>query len=492
MKTRWMKRQSLLALGIALLVMSACEENGSDTKKCTTGHHMTENGGCEKNTSERCGKPDSKNVIDCTSHNNATNGTCSNGECVATECAADHHLLGGACAADSLTACGSATNDCTKLAGWSSGSCEDGKCAATSCKTDHCLKDNTCVDGAFNAEACGIEGGEQACKDCYADSDKRCNNGKCQWAECPQTVCYRDSECENADDRCGLECLNCKTAANASEGHCNTAGKCVITACNDGYHLSEKDGKFTCNLDTINACGSSDNNCTALDGWAAGECKQGNCHAAVCSEGYHLKSEEGMSIEFDVCVVDNVKVCGSEKADCTELLGWKEGACVDGQCQVTQCIADSYLCLNDNACVNGRGNAEACGVNGAACQRCLGANEDCIEGKCVEVECRHANDCTIFRGVVSMACSLGKCLPFRCANNYTEIDNTCKADCGGVTGVCEINEGCNTTTNACECAMNGGRCSSPFKCCQFAVGASLAYGCVEASGTYGGIDYVCP
>jgi len=463
MRTHCLKRRCLLVFGVVFLLLNGCDDT-DNTKKCSTGQHMLKNGTCEMNTNERCGKPDSTDVVNCMSFGNAAEGICNtDGTCVATACRVGYHLIQGQCVEDTANACGSTSNDCTALSGWVAGVCEAGKCAATSCAVGYCLQDGICVDGAMNADACGVEGGAQVCKKCFSEeAEMRCAEGKCVWANCPPTECYyQDETCTNADAHCGRECLNCSSAHNATEGTCDIdSGMCMITACKDNYHLAEKDGKTTCMLNTIEACGSSDNNCTQLDGWAAGDCVERNCHALACSNGYHLKSEEGIEIEFDECVEDNERFCGADRVNCTETIaGWSEGTCTDGQCQISRC--QFYNCLNGKECVDGLSDV-MCGYDGLACQSC-GASEACFLGDCYELYCRDTSECTRFRGVNVVVCTFGKCVDATCVAGYTEVDDRCKADCNGVTAACAANEIC--VGGQCRCGTGSSTCSPSQKCC---------------------------
>ena len=467
MKKQWKKRRYLLAFGVAVLGLGAWSCNGdggSDSRKCSAGHHMLESGACEKNTHERCGKPDSTVVVDCTRHGNATAGICNTaGECVATACEEGYRPSQGQCVEDNLSAC-TKSDDCADLPGWAGGRCEDGRCMATHCAVGYCLQNDICTNGKSNVAACGIAGGEQACRSCSADESTRCVDGQCQATPCASTECYyQGSACLNGDNHCGSECVNCNEANHASKGTCNNdTGICTITACQEDYHLDEKDGKVVCIPDSAKACGSSENDCTELVGWMSGSCIQQECVANECSPGYHLAN----GVEGE-CVEDTLEHCGAYENNCTEITGWEEGTCTDGRCELTLC--DFEFCLSDNACVEGRTNAAACGTNGESCRQCL-EGEECVAGRCLVPQCQDSDsECTQFRGVRDVACTYKICQPLFCEDNYTLIktsgfwrNDICKADCGGVEGACAANEVC--VGDQCRCTGGSG-CSASQRCC---------------------------
>jgi len=458
MKTRWTKHRYLLAFGVAILLgVGGCNgDQGSDTKKCSTGHHMAEGGACEKNTNERCGKPNSTVVVDCTKHGNATAGICNAaGECEATACKDGYRLSHGQCVEDNLSSCDT-SDDCADLSGWVGGICEDGQCMATSCATGYCLQNDVCINGKSNVIACGVKGGEQTCRNCSAEDDARCVEGECQATNCAPTECYyQNSVCLNADNHCGFECVNCNEANYASQGKCdNDSGICTIIACKEAHHFNEI--KTKCESDTVEACGSPDNDCTKQEGWLSGSCIQGECIVSECVSGYHLA--EGVVGE---CVEDTITSCGSYDNSCYEVTGWGDGTCFDGQCQLDWCSVG--FCLNGNECLEGRTNALACGIDGNSCKSCSDT-EECIVGKCIVPACHEDDDCTQFRGVRDVACQFGVCRDLFCEANYTEVSYKCKADCGGKAAACAPNEIC--VGGQCRCGTGSSTCSPSQRCCQ--------------------------
>jgi len=474
-------------------VSGECREGVCTITECAVGHHKEkedENGIiiCTKNTHESCGKTDSTVTKNCTKDDGADRGICNlDGTCLATRCISGYTLSTGKCWPYTVNNCGD-SGDCRELPGWGTGECNtiDGICEATSCKTGseeeselaYCLQEGkTCVDGRHNALFCGKEGGKQLCQDC-ADEGMRCVDGECKSVVCDNlTLCYKDSECRNDKDRCGLQCLNCTTANNAKDGYCNESGECVIIACRDGHHFAEND-RANCVRDTLEACGLPNNDCSKLEGWLSGRCENGKCTVEMCEPDYRF--DEG------VCIKNSTTSCGENETNC-EQGGWLEGSCFNGQCQASKCKAN--YCLQENAvCVDGLSNVGACGKDGGECRVCVG-RDACIDGVCVEVDCFDNNVCSRFsqRGWSGGRCTNGKCEPAGCSSSYTLIDGTCRASCGSE--LCNAGAYCNNSNKAdCRCAGNDGGCMPSQKCCVTRTGNKLEYRCLLDSND----THICP
>jgi len=489
MKTRWTKRRYLPALAVAFLALGlgGCEYDFGKITRCPKGSHLVETGSdttCAKNTDEKCGKVDSSKTVNCKTEGYAANGYCEDGDCVTTACRAGYNLVDGKCAEEgSVRACGEENINCTAMDGWDNGACQGGQCLATSCKEGFCLQSGTCMNGKSDADACGIQGGTSPCQIC--SEDKRCITGACAWSECESTVCLHENQtCLNGDTHCGYNCSDC--TENALDGICdNEIGRCIVTTCVEGYHLSAKrDG---CQLDTANACGSHDKNCASLPGWAKGECIDKICHVTDCTNGYHLLSEEntGIEIEVDRCVEDNALVCGPSKTSCANEQQWAVPGCVEGHCRPLKC--SPTFCLKGGECVDGNSNA-MCGDE-FACQTCA-AGEGCYGGKCIAKECDNNTDCLGFRGTImrcegEVKCQFSGSCDKEKGYEYS-LNHTCKITCVGASNPCGANEEC-TTENKCECAPGDGGCGESKKCCSSRTKAGT-YECLPASND----DFVCP
>jgi len=338
------------------------------------------------------------------------------------------------------------------------------------------------MDGKSDVTACGIEGGTSPCQSC--SENEHCASGACVRRECAPTVCYyQNQSCLNGDMHCGRDCLDCTSGA--VEGTCDKeTGKCTVIGCKEGYHLSAE--KERCQPDTVNACGSHNNDCEKQDGWKEGECIETKCHVTDCLSGHHLLSLEdsGVVIEFDRCVEDTLLFCGPEAKSCENPL-WDLSSCENGKCVPLKCYY--LLCLKEDACVDGTTTA-ACG-NELACQQCLD-NEICYSGECIARECHEEKDCTLFRGMNEVWCEAGKCSwSCRTTDGYGWFGAICAANCEREEDAhCGANEVC-IDGNQCECVPGEGKCGESQKCCISKVSdTDYQYQCRSSSG--GG--YICP
>jgi len=469
--------------------------------ECAPGYHQAKRGDgtiqCALNTFKDCGKRDDVDIVNCETTLNATRGSCSaEGDCIATLCKTGFHLNVGKCDANSPNACGSVHTQCGDIFGWAEGRCDNGppaQCVATKCRDSFCLQKGICADGRGNSFACGTDGG--ACDNCREiEGDlKSCADGECITTGCSTTECYdyagSSPGCVNTATKCGPSCSNCQVEG--AVGECKE-GKCEIT-CSKGYHLVESIGTFTCAEDRVDACGSSTNDCNQVPGWGGGRCEDGKCFATSCLQGHHLAGgEQGL------CTEDTVTSCGTHITDCTKLIeGWVEGTCELGQCQPSKCKSEEGYCVNDDGtgqktCAKGASNVNACGINGLACQRCTGHNEDCISGECVVVECSATKACPPLRGW-NVKCNSGKCAYAPCEGTYTlQADKTCKITCKS--NLCKVGEHCGGNGH-CECTVGSNNgCSSEQVCCvrQSTSGSSTSWTYSCQSATYSGDEYFCP
>jgi hypothetical protein len=171
---------------------------------------------------------------------------------------------------------------------------------------------------------------------------------------------------------------------NASSGEC-LDGKCRITACADGYHMKTNDGITSCEANTATLCGKSDStdvvDCTSTNNANAGYCNiDGNCVYTSCEIGYHL----GDGDDTGKCVEDSPEVCGASKVDCTNLAGWNDAECDQGVCKASTC--DANYCLSGTTCVDGSSNSLACGIDGGDCKPC-NSDQYCHNGRCEQIPC---------------------------------------------------------------------------------------------------------
>ena len=417
---------------------------GSDCKNCTAqggvleGVCNTDKGECEIRSCVIGYHPDNvdaptrcmmDSVTACGSvSNNCTGqpgwkeGGCFSGRCEASSCQPGYHLAARQCHVDSLTACGSPNNNCAGLPGWGSGSCVNGACVAQSCKvTDneedgYCLQAGVCRNGRFDLMACGIAGGQVACEDCSKE-ELSCVKGECTISVCRDgNICSSWSgQCLNADEHCGVNCQNCNLVDNAKEGRCNDAGVCEIISCRSGFHLvtasfgsvSNPDVTTSCAEDNVENCGSVRYSCSdEVDGWLDGVCASGNCVALACKPGYR-RVDEGLD---STCAID-VEACGSQRFNCTLFRGWGSGTCEEGKCVVEACTGGYELIGN-------------------ACQiKCSGRNNHCRANE----RCGSDNNCRCGANYGASGCSGSNKCCTRTRTNWNgqlEVEYACQSNSG--------------------------------------------------------------
>ncbi len=426
-----------------------CSNGSCIIKECDLGYHLTNNNKCEKNTNIKCGAPDSKTTINCTSNNHASTGICNNdGTCTATSCASGYHLETGKCVADSKDKCGNGLTNCTLLEGWNDGTCNEGVCEATKCNNGFCLNNKKCVDGSYNSLLCGTQGGTTTCTSCATGSTQEaCVNGSCITSKCDSKVCFFEgTKCENSAEHCGASCTNCNTANHAASGQCKT-GSCVISTCAKGYHKEGTGDSVSCVADSNDICGASKTNCNSNAHATAGICVDGTCKSTACADGYHVKDGE--------CKSDDANACGPSAQNCSDLEGWAGGACTNKKCVANSCTAG--FCLKEGVCINGTYNSKACGKTGGSsiCEEC-DSKHACVDGTCKESSC-DSTQC-FYQGST-------------CAN----ADTHCGPSCTDCTTANHASSGtCNTGSGSCTITgcitgyqLSSSNCveSTSFDCC---------------------------
>lgn len=346
-------------------------------------------------------------------------------------------------------------------------------------------------------------------------------------------VCEKDTL-----EQCGSPDTNCTRLKGWKKGLC-AEGQCVATDCKDGYVI--KNGKCTavtptvecadnehvyenkCEKDTLDHCGSHDNNCAETEGWGSGVCNHGECVVTSCAANYVLKGskcsednaeptttecDEGWHEYNSECEKDTIENCGTHGNNCTIIEGWKSGACLDRACFITEC-QEGYT-ISDGRCTNstvpqtpelecGEGTheyeneceentTENCGTHGNNCAVIDGWLEGvCTNGKCVATACQEKYNLNVDRceAITSLECTANQ----HVYNDNCEDDSiencgahsmTCTNMTGWLTGSCD-NKMCVPT----QC--NSGFCIDPNShiCVN---GASN----INACGTNGGNCLACP
>jgi hypothetical protein len=159
--------------------------------------------------------------------------------------------------------------------------------------------------------------------DCPAETPVPCN-GVCIDPKTSDLYCGANADCTNF--------IACDPNA-----YCHD-GICTAKQCPEGQHTAESG----CEPDTLEHCGETAANCTALNGWNSGSCINGNCIADSCQEKFDLQN--GQCVEIPI--TNEITDCGENHFDCTTLEGWFAGTCEDGQCILSQCQSGSHLYEN--------------------------------------------------------------------------------------------------------------------------------------------------
>ena len=391
--------------------------------------------------------------------------TCSNGQCVLSSCKNAGESL---CTENGQNVCinihGNNPNHC----GTCDTVCSEKATAKTSCQNGQCIY--TCNAGTTN---CGsdtepiclseeqLKSDPTHCGSCdkkCADNEF-CQNGKCIVSSCNGSQCLWNNACINQDDHCGTQCVNCNTANLASAGICQ-GGSCTITSCITGYHLTNQG---VCEIDSATACPNGNANgtvnCNTLDAYTkTGICVEGKCQATACQSNAHLKNGK--------CIADTVNACGSSETNCSKITGWSDGYCSEGKCIAKKC--QSGYCVNalTNQCTNEQ-SISACGADGGYCKSC-NQTQICSAGKCIAKQC-DGNVCNQSNNPQTMSCkndnthcgsgcqncntftshaTAGNCLAdgtcqvTACETKYHVYNNTCEADsimnCGTHGAQCNV------------------------------------------------------
>ncbi|MGI5830290.1 MAG: hypothetical protein ACOX8U_09015, partial [Bradymonadia bacterium] len=113
---------------------------------------------------------------------------------------------------------------------------------------------------------------------------------------CDEGICQLTAPtCENTPIACGTACKNCTENALPNTAVCEL-GRCIAKACNKYYHPEEKDNNVVCVANTHVSCAppttelvESPANCTTLPNVESSYCgEEGYCVITECNDGYHI------------------------------------------------------------------------------------------------------------------------------------------------------------------------------------------------------------
>ncbi len=238
-------------------------------------------GGCELDSVDNCGAHGNlcSSVI-----SRWSDGECSEKQCIVTACqdgfvpsfagddcvcvAETHHLNGNICEADSVDNCGAHGNLCSDVVdNWQAGECSDKQCVVSACANGFVVSQS--------GDAC----------DCPTETHHL--NGD---------ACEADSL-----EYCGAHDVNCaRDVKNWQTGECRSK-KCVVSACANDFVPSQNGDACICSTEThhvsgdvceadsLENCGEHGVNCAnAIEHWNVGECRSKQCVVTACAEGYNL------------------------------------------------------------------------------------------------------------------------------------------------------------------------------------------------------------
>ena len=444
---------ALVICTMAALVLSTagCDDEGNNSNTSQTNTHPGDSTGNDPVVID-------KEVIGCNPSN--CSATCCGDVCRDTTSNVKHcGTCGNACSDDEI--------------------CSDGKCVPDPyleknavCFANEKKCNDVCTDIYNNDENCGdcgivcLEG--TYCKNgkCEQDCGRKVNcNGTCSdlltdgnnCGACGNT-CAENEFCTNAacsatcDDAnqvvCNHACVdltsdvaNCGACGNA----CGAEETCIDGTCTATCPIADQ---LICNQVCVNYL-SSNEHCGACDVACAGN--------AFCSNGVCVETCEGEKAVCNHLCVDlasNHDNCGECAHVCAAAEICSDGKCVcpesDPYCNVAKPTCDTDTTLCGISCIDTKSDRHNCGSCGNSC----GENGNCVDGKCID--CTGKTTCSdgLCYDVQNDPNNCGGC-GIKCPSNVACTAGTCSGclsyyvDCDG-----DVTNGCETTSDKCEC-QNG-------------------------------------
>ncbi|MFA5625420.1 MAG: hypothetical protein WC966_10270 [Bradymonadales bacterium] len=245
----------------------------------------------------------------------------------------------------------------------------------------HCGQCNVnCLTGA------GIDAGDCVGGNCY------CEGGTCKKAAvtCDPGICQLtatlEKPCVDTVELCGNACKNC--TENATNASCEN-GLCFAKECNKYYHPEKRDGHVVCVSNTPVSCApptiesvdSSPSNCTTLPNAKSSYCgEEGYCVITECNDGYHIVKGQNSD---DSCAPNSGFACAdttsSQPVNCYEsITNSVVTSCDKGKCIVKECAPGYHIGNDDKSCV--ANTKSACGLPDS--NATVGCNDRCRLGIC--------------------------------------------------------------------------------------------------------------
>lgn len=368
----------------------------------------------------------------CAGDGNNNTSTCSPATCPSGCCTQGQCVLG-----NTQAACGKGGAQCQVCpsgATCTSGACTPTtqQCGPTTCPQG-CCSGNVClpIGAQQNGAQCGTGG--QACQSC---GTAMCMSGVCQGAgtcdkntcadgcctaqgQCLQHAYQTPAQCGTLGNPCGScgagqcqsgQCTGSACNATNCTGCCTAQGQCLLpasqnsAACGTGGQACQSCGTSAC---TNGVCQGS-----------CANCQQGCCSGTQCL----LYAQQGPA------------ACGSAGAPCMPC--GAPGLCTNGicsgggTCSPATCAAG---CCSGNTCLlPDQQTPQACGLSGAACERCPTQAPSCNAGVCQACGptscpngCCSGQQCILYVQQSKAACGKGGAVCAQCVSGQTCYDNTC-------------------------------------------------------------------
>ncbi len=267
----------------------------------------------------------------------------------------------------------------------------------------------------------------------------RCVDGQCIESSCESNQCAINGKCENTDTACGPNCLNCSASGNAAQGTCNN-GTCIVSKCQQGYHLKFDATGVVCSQNTNTECGKQDSttvtDCTT--GNYTGKCmNDGTCEEINCPSGCPLNGQ---------CLNDD-EHCGQSCQNCVGLGGAASAKCENNQCVIKVCPNNSHISEDGKSCV----------ANSAA--------------SCAPTDSKFPQNCNTIDSNGNWTCSNGYCLLTGCKSGFHQYGNNCEANnnqnCGSHGNACPNNYSCQGTSctlTSCDDSVENESCGFEKVC----------------------------
>ena len=458
-----------------------CVQGACQVSTCQNGLHLYENT-CETDDTENCGN----HGVKCSAVVSGwETGTCLQSECRVSGCIQGMHIDDNSCVFDSVDDCGMKGLACKDhVAGWKLGACTEGKCKVLQCIDGYHIDATTGECALDTNQCCGV-----TCLECTGE--KVCGGGQCR-DQCPKNTDYCDGECRDVLNtlehcgECGHDC-NVEKPEHAKTMACSQ-GACLVSTCDDNYHVEIQDEARVCKPDTVNACGADATDCTAQSWWKEGACTKGICVPTACADDYHLTQNEAGE---NWCEPDNALNCGEHGHECTNGQQCAGGRCLGNticddvlrntltdldHCGDCNHRCDDGLICDRGTCKLGNGQAYCSGsiVAMGTIDRCSSCTDRCDESLiCKNNACVAGGGTTYCSNVKidssdnidncgacnhkcdeGLICSEGECKPgngvMYC--NGVKVNSTNdSAHCSGCGKLCPIGSKCGNTSNIVAC-----------------------------------------